>query len=426
MKKLALLFTAVFLIGTSVNARTTNTTKNNSYKNGYSKGYTNSFIFTEGGIEFSVFPDGQFDFYAPNYGPKSNMTINTPNVSFSFNTGYDYGPYVQYDDYGAIIQIENTPIYYDYYGRITQAGHVNIHYNNYGRVSRVGSLHVYYDHHQRFTHYTGYINVYNRVYVPRPWHYYYTVPAVHYRVVYAKPYRQYYTPVRHPYYRPYANNYREPVTYIPRGEASFSSGRRNTVATNSRVSDRYRQEAVPRRSTAATSRTNSNSVGTSARNASASRKSETTRTSRNSSQTDMRNATERSTRQNTSVRSVQNSRLSSPAPTSNSPRSSATNDNDRNIRTRSTTGAVQGSNRKISTPARNEALKSAPSRTSRANNVDRSSVQGRPNTSPTRTYNVERNTSSPTRAAQSNPRTDTGAKRQSLPSRSNSAQSRGN
>src|SRR5690606_9154231 len=140
MKKLALLFTAVFLIGTSVSAKTTNTAIDNSYINGYSKGYGNSFIFTEGGIEFSVFPDGQFDFYAPNYGPKANISINTPNISFSFNTGYDYGPYVQYDDYGAIIQIENVPIYYDYYGRITQAGNVKIRYNHYGHVSRVGGL----------------------------------------------------------------------------------------------------------------------------------------------------------------------------------------------------------------------------------------------------------------------------------------------
>ena len=243
MKKLALLFTALLLIGTSVSAKTTNKLIDNAYQNGPNNGYGNSFIFNEGGIEFSVFPDGQFDFYAPNYGPQTGVSINTPNVSFSFNTGYDYSPYVQYDDYGAIVQIENIPIYYDYYGRIVQAGNVNIHYNTYGRVNRVGDLYVHYDNHHRFTHYSGYINVYNRAYVYRPWHRYYTIPVYEYRVVYAKPYRQYYTPVRHHYYRPYANNYRAPVRYSPRPQSSNNAGRRNAVANNN-TSDRYRQEVT--------------------------------------------------------------------------------------------------------------------------------------------------------------------------------------
>ena len=74
-----------------------------------------SFIFMENGIEFSVFQDGQFDFFMPNYGPNVNIQQDMPtaNFSFSFNTGYNYNPYVQYDGYGAIIQIENTPIFYD-------------------------------------------------------------------------------------------------------------------------------------------------------------------------------------------------------------------------------------------------------------------------------------------------------------------------
>ena len=145
IKKLALFFTAVFLVGTSVSAKTTTALNENTASNLLSRGYGNSFIFTEGGIEFSVFPDGQFDFYMPNYGPNVNVGISTPNVSISFNSGYDYNPYVQYDDFGAIIQIENVPVYYDYYGRITRAGNVNIHYTNFGRVSRIGSLYIHYN-----------------------------------------------------------------------------------------------------------------------------------------------------------------------------------------------------------------------------------------------------------------------------------------
>src|SRR5690606_7641251 len=245
MKKLALFFTAVFLVGTTVSAKTTTALNENTASNLLSRGYGNSFIFTEGGIEFSVFPDGQFDFYMPNYGPNVNVGISTPNVSISFNSGYDYNPYVQYDDFGAIIQIENVPVYYDYYGRITRAGDVNIHYTNFGRVSRIGTLYIHYNSYNVYTHYSGFINVYNRHYVYRPWHTYYVVPAYNYCIVNPRPYRQYYQPVRHTYYRPYANNYRQPV----RRDNSFNSGRRGDVANNtSRISDRYRQDATPNRS----------------------------------------------------------------------------------------------------------------------------------------------------------------------------------
>src|SRR5690606_13176806 len=80
-------------------------------------------IFVEGGIEFSVFPDGQFDFVYLGH-TNTEVSISTPNVAVSFNSGYNYDAYVQYDSYGAVIQIEDTPIYYDHYGRIVRAGSV--------------------------------------------------------------------------------------------------------------------------------------------------------------------------------------------------------------------------------------------------------------------------------------------------------------
>ena len=67
-------------------------------------GYGNSIIFTENNIEFAIYPDGQFDFH---YQPAiTNINIQTSNVNISFNSGYNYDPYIQYDDYGAIIQIQ--------------------------------------------------------------------------------------------------------------------------------------------------------------------------------------------------------------------------------------------------------------------------------------------------------------------------------
>ena len=144
MKRIIYLFAALVAISTTAFANTNTTAEAEASINNYVKGYGNSFIFNEEGIEFSVFADGQFDFYLPNYGPDVSVGINTPGFSLSFNTGYDYNPYVQYDSYGAIIQIENTPIYYDYYGRVNQIGNILINYNGFGRISRVGGLNVYY------------------------------------------------------------------------------------------------------------------------------------------------------------------------------------------------------------------------------------------------------------------------------------------
>ncbi|MBT8309710.1 MAG: hypothetical protein HKO72_10165 [Flavobacteriaceae bacterium] len=241
MKRLSLLFTALLLLGTTVNAETTKTS-DLSHATTFVRGYGNSFIFVERGIEFSVFPDGQFDFYMSNYGPNVNAGFSNGNVSISFNSGYDYNPYVQYDDFGAIIQIENVPIFYDYYGRIVRAGDVRIRYNNFGRVARVGGLYIHYNNFNVFSHCTGFINPFNRFYTYRPWHRFYTIPARNFCVVYNRPYRQFYTPIRHSYYRPYRDNFR------PRFDRSYSSSRRGKTAyTKTRRSDRYKQGYTGRR-----------------------------------------------------------------------------------------------------------------------------------------------------------------------------------
>lgn len=234
------LFLASILISTTAFA-TTNTSVENSTANQFVRGYGNSFIFVEGGIEFSVFADGQFDFYMPNYGPDVSVGINTPGFSLSFNTGFNYNPYVQYDDYGAVVQIENVPIFYDHYGRIIQAGNIFINYNGFGYVNRVGGLYVHYRN-RVFSHCTGFINSFNTAYIYRPWHRFYVVPPVNYCVVYAQPYRRFYRPVRHIYYRPYTNNVRYSYINGRRGDTNRFSYRRGTSQRSSRYAQTPRNE----------------------------------------------------------------------------------------------------------------------------------------------------------------------------------------
>ncbi len=224
MRNLIFLFTALILGTTGSKAASTEdkVATSNSYGN------TNSFIFVENGITFSVYPDGEFDFYIDNRG-SINANVNFGHTNITFNSGYDYNPYVQYDDYGAVIQIENVPIYYDYYGRVTQIGDVNINYNS-GRVSRVGGLYVYYNNRGLYSHHRGFINVYNRHYVYSPFHSYFVRPALGFCLVFGSPYRRYYEPVRYTYYRPYVHNHRKAYAKIGH-YYKYDKGHHNTRST---------------------------------------------------------------------------------------------------------------------------------------------------------------------------------------------------
>ncbi|WP_289021788.1 hypothetical protein [uncultured Salegentibacter sp.] len=174
------------------------------------RAYNDAFIFIENGVEFAVYPNGEFDFYYnPDFRSSSVINISTPNMNISYNSGYNYDAYVQYDDYGAVIQIESVPIYYDYYGRIIRAGNVFIDYNRRGHIARVGGLYIHYNRFNRITNYTGFINHYNSSYVYRPWHRYYSRPRSSVSIVFGKPYRAYYQPNRVTYVQhvSYYNNY---------------------------------------------------------------------------------------------------------------------------------------------------------------------------------------------------------------------------
>ena len=146
MKKIALILVGIITLSLSPLAlANTESNLNTSYY--YNDGYGETFTFVESGITFSVFQNGEFDYYInPRNGLRAG--VNVRGVSISYNSGYNYDAYVQYDDYGAIIQIEDVPIYYDHYGRISEAGNVRIRYNG-NRLARVGGLYIHYNHYDK-------------------------------------------------------------------------------------------------------------------------------------------------------------------------------------------------------------------------------------------------------------------------------------
>ncbi len=204
--KTKLIIMATFLfVGFGMQASTFKT--DNSSKNYYNNDYGDSFTFVERDVTFAVFQNGEFDFYINPRNQKGGLGVNYQGngVNISFNSGYDYGPYVQYDDYGAIIQVENIPIYYDYYGRVSRIGNTHISYDS-GRLVRVGGLHVYYNRQGYYSHYSGYINNYNRGYVFHPYHNYFARPLFDFRIVSYNPYRSHYHPTRYTYYSDHSRN----------------------------------------------------------------------------------------------------------------------------------------------------------------------------------------------------------------------------
>lgn len=256
MKKLIFLLAGlVFTVGTTHATITNYEAPTSASAKAYLGGYGNSFIFNVDGIEFSVFRDGQFDFNLLGSNSQLRVHVGNRNSNISFNSGYDYNPFVQYDEFGAIIQIENIPIYYDYFGRINQAGNISIQYNNYGFINRVGGLNIFYRN-QVFSHHTGFINAYNRVYISRPWHQFYSIPARDFCVVYNRPYRQFYNPVRYTYQRGFQNNYR-PRTAIANRRGNTIARNRSyaTVNRNTRNVTQVNRTPTSRRSIASNSNT---------------------------------------------------------------------------------------------------------------------------------------------------------------------------
>ena len=249
MRNLCLLFVSVIVFGT-VSAHSDSNPYNTNH----------SFVFNEQGIEFAIFKDGQFDFNVLRYRQASAQFTNTNGLKISFNTGYDYAAYIQYDSYGAVIQIENTPIYYDYYGRIRQAGNVHVYYDYSGRVSRIGGLYIHYDAYN-YVRTNGYVNRYNRYYRPSVWHSYYRVPSRRFCVLLSTPYRRHYTPIRYRYVNPYRNN-RRPIVYRNqsnhnrivnrrsnlRARYAVNKGKRKAVTTTRRSTNRQTPNATPKRS----------------------------------------------------------------------------------------------------------------------------------------------------------------------------------
>lgn len=252
MKKSVLIFVTFVMVSYTQLAANNSLVETNTYGK--------SFTFVENGITFAVFQNGAFDFYL-NDLPRTQVNYQINNVNISFNAGYNYNAFVQYDDFGAVIQIKNTPVYYDYYGRVTRIGNLNVQYHN-GQLIRLGNMQVYYNH-GRYAYYRGYINPYNRYYVYQPAHNCFVQPYYDYAIVSHRPYRTHYKEHRYAYnnyskhYENQGNNGHKPKSNERSQTNKVPKQRSEAVAINNRNNGQVQNYE---RNNNSTQRANSNST----------------------------------------------------------------------------------------------------------------------------------------------------------------------
>ncbi len=131
MKTITFLAAAVLMVSTAQASEIINS----------GAGFTSRFsfdepiAFNERGVEFFIFPNGEFDFNTA----QTAQTITT-------NTYYRYGRRNTINaTYGAPGVNVGTRIEHDQTGKIRRIGNVFLNYDNAGRIKRIGSVYMIYN-----------------------------------------------------------------------------------------------------------------------------------------------------------------------------------------------------------------------------------------------------------------------------------------
>lgn len=144
MKKITLLVASIILFGNAANAtvRTRNTVA-----------LTNSFTqeepiaFFEKGIQFFVFPSGEFDFNThpqENQGDYFYKSATTATTYESTRRSKNYGVRIEHDSFGRIRRVGNTFINYDSRDRVNRIGSVFMRYNRWA-LTQIGGMQLVYN-----------------------------------------------------------------------------------------------------------------------------------------------------------------------------------------------------------------------------------------------------------------------------------------
>lgn len=172
-KKITLLVVAsILLVGSMVYASENPVFSDNTNRRGFYIDYRDAepILFKERGIEFMLFPNGEFDFNTRPTRPRMNNTYGSPRGAY-YGTS-DRGVRVEHDNFGRVRRVGNVYINYDVFGRVKRIGTIYMSYNSFA-VTKVGNMRIIYDRRGRIVDVFGFINYANNGYVynPRGIHY---------------------------------------------------------------------------------------------------------------------------------------------------------------------------------------------------------------------------------------------------------------
>jgi hypothetical protein len=144
MKTITLLVASIFMMANAATAnevtRFTLNTTNFSFEEPIS--------FIERGIEFFVFPNGDFDFNTRPHDSQGDFYYRTAGRKATGNSAsrraVNYGVRIEHDSFGRVRRVGNTFINYDYNDRVYRIGSVYMRYNRF-TLSQIGGLKIIYN-----------------------------------------------------------------------------------------------------------------------------------------------------------------------------------------------------------------------------------------------------------------------------------------
>lgn len=146
MKKITLLVATVLLVGNVANATEVIKTSAEERRTGYS--FDEPISFVERGVEFFVFPNGDFDFNTRPQDSQGDYYYRTAGKKGTATAGarrpVNYGTLIEHDSFGRVRRVGNTFINYDNRDRVSRIGTVYMRYNRTS-LTQIGGMQIVYN-----------------------------------------------------------------------------------------------------------------------------------------------------------------------------------------------------------------------------------------------------------------------------------------
>lgn len=146
MKKITLLVASILLVGNVANATEVIKASGEESRTRYS--FDKPISFVERGIEFFVFPNGDFDFNTRPEDSEGDYFYKTAGKrgakAVATRRPVNYGTRIEHDSFGRVRRVGNTFINYDSRDRVSRIGTVYMRYNRTA-LTQIGGMQIVYN-----------------------------------------------------------------------------------------------------------------------------------------------------------------------------------------------------------------------------------------------------------------------------------------